>query len=315
MTPLRPAAAQSAAARLPAFRVRDLPDELPIFRHMGGSLDYAAACARVRPSRPVPKLLAFTLPKDLFEGLREAAEEAVARFGVHGWLSSEGRKDDDAYLSLSLTHNPDLQDPGIEDVHQSTLGTSVNPVNEFYYGAVQRFRKLKNTYFDTYGFRLRTPAAEVGALGEFLSQCGLSLVRSRLSVLRGKEEACGDFRFGWHRDEPVYENLRINIPLRSDRSYRLQLESKLDKPDSSSPTMSDHYLAPGKAYTFDTNRPHRVYPKAACELDRIHLVLGFSPWFRYDREADAWQPNEFYGRVHPFDIVRSGALHPALARR
>jgi hypothetical protein len=299
----------------PRFPVRELPDEKPIFRHIGERTDYAAACARVKPRRATRGVLAFTLPRELFEGLREAADAAVARHGLHGWLSAEGRNNDDPYLSLSLTHNPDLVDPGIRDVHQSTLGTSVNPMSEFYYGSVQRFRKLKNTYFDTYGFRVRTPAARAGALGDFLTQCRLSLVRSRLSVLRGTAAACASFRFGWHRDEPVFENLRINIPLRSDRSYRLQLERSLDQPDPESKTLSSHYLAPGKAYTFDTHRPHRVYPVAVSRVDRIHLVLGFSPWFRYDERADAWEPNEFYGRVHPFDIVRSGALHPALRAR
>jgi hypothetical protein len=304
-----------ASSRTPPFRVRELPDEKPIIRHIAEHSDYAAACARVAPRARPRKLFAFELSKTLFEGLRDCADEAIARYGVHGWLSAEGRNANDPYLSLSLTYNPDLKDPGISDVHQSTLGTSVNPMSEFYYGAVQRFKKLKNTYFDTYGFRLPTPAAQAGALGEFLARCGLSLVRSRLSVLRGAAPAVGVFRFGWHRDEPVYENLRINIPLRSDRSYRLQLESKLDQPDERSTSLSAHYLAPGKAYTFDTHRPHRVYPARVSTLDRVHLVLGFSPWFRYDREADAWEPNEFYGRVHPFDIVRSGALHPDLRLR
>jgi hypothetical protein len=305
----------AASPQARPFRVRDLPDEKPIIRHIVEHTDYDAACARVAPRRPVRKLLAFELPQKLFRGLRDAADEAIAKYGVHGWLSAEGRNASDPYLSLSLTCNPDLKDPGISDVHQSTLGTSVNPMSEFYYGSVQRFRKLKNTYFDTYGFRVPTPAAQTGALGEFLSQCGLSLVRSRLSVLRGTEPAVGEFRFGWHRDEPVFENLRINIPLRSDRSYRLQLESALEKPDPDSATLSEHYLAPGKAYTFDTHRPHRVYPKAISERERVHLVLGFSPWFRYDRVADSWEPNQFYGRVHPFDIVREGALHPALRLR
>jgi hypothetical protein len=304
-----------AAVRAQPFRIRDLPDEKPIIRHIAERSDYEAACARVAPLKRPRRLIAFDLPKNLFEGLREAADQAIAAHGVHGWLTAEGRSADDPYLSMSLTYNPDLEDPGITDVHQSTLGTSANQSSEFYYGSIQRFRKLKNTYFDTYGFRLPTPAAQIGALGEFLSRCRLSLVRSRLSVLRGTAAAVGEFSFGWHRDEPVYENLRINIPLRSDRSYRLQLESKLDKPDPDSPTLSAHYLAPGKAYTFDTHRPHRVYPAAASSLDRVHLVLGFSPWFRYDRAADAWEPNEFFGRLHPFDIVRSGALHPALRLR
>ena len=300
-----------AAAAAPRFRVRDLPEEMAVIKSIAQQTDYAAACKAVKPRSALQGLIALRMPRPLFEGLRDAADEAIRRHGVHGWLTAEGRSDKDRYLSLSLTHNPDLDDPGIIDVHQSTLGTSVNPKRDFYYGATQRFAKLKNTYFDTYGFRLLTPAARIGALGQFLSECRLSLVRARLSVLRGEDGPSG-FNFGWHRDEPVYENVRLNIPLRSHRNFRLQLEHRLDRPQPGSTTMSDHYLAPGKAYTFDTHRPHRVYASRACKVERVHLVLGFAPWFRYDAAVDAWQPNEFYGRVHPLDILRGGALHPAL---
>lgn len=294
------------------FRVADLPDENSTLRSMAERTDFRSACLGVAPRRPVRGVLRLALPEGRLEALKQAAVAAIERHGIHGWLSAEGRDDDGAYLSLSLTYNPQLRDPGIDDVHQSTLGSSINPGSEFFYGATQRFRKLKNTYFDTYGFRVPTPAANTGALGEFLSECRLSLVRSRLSVLRGSHGAARAFEFGWHRDEPVFENLRINIPLRSHRGFRLQLERRRERPHPRSRTMSDHHLAPGYAYTFDTHRPHRVYTKVACDVDRVHLVLGFSPWFRYDAAADAWEPNEFYGRVHPFDILRSGGLHPAL---
>lgn len=38
------------------------------------------------------------------------------------------------------------------------------------------------------------------------------LIRSRLSVLIGERGITSDFMDGWHRDEPVFENLRLNIP-------------------------------------------------------------------------------------------------------
>jgi hypothetical protein len=300
-----------STVRTAHFPVRQLPREKAAIRHIAEETDFAEACARVKPARPPRGLIGLRLPDGLLEGLRGAAEEAVSKHGVHGWLSQEGRSADDPYQSLSLTYNPDLEDPGIEDVHQSTLGSSVNRASEFYYGSTQRFKNLKDTYFDTYGFRLLTPAAKTGALGEFLSGCGLSLVRSRLSVLRGDCEEY-PFSYGWHRDEPVFENLRVNIPLYSHRSFRLQIEHERATPLAGSKTMSDHFLAPGRAYTFDTHRPHRVYANARSSADRMHLVLGFSPWLRYDAATDAWEPNEFFGRLHPFDIVRCGALHPAL---
>lgn len=295
------------------LQIASLPDETSIFRNISARADYLAACASVKPRADVRGLLALKLSKPLLEDLRAAAGDAIERHGLHGWLSKEGRAGDGAYESLSLTYNPDLEDPGVTDVHQATLGTSVNPKSEFYYGKVKRFKKLKHSYFDTYGFRLPTPAARTGALGKFIAQCGLSMVRSRLSVLRAEYRDVCNFEFGWHRDESVFENLRVNIPLFSHRSFRLQLEHVRDEPHRRSKTMSAHYLSPGWAYTFDTNRPHRVYAVSPCKVDRVHLVLGFSPWFRYDAEADSWEPNEFYGRVHPFDLVRSGELHPALS--
>ena len=299
-------------ANVRSFRVRDLPDEIALIRSIAQRTDFERACAAVKPARRVRGLIGVALPAPLLAGLKAAARQAISRHGLHGWLSAEGREENSSYVSISLTHNPDLKDSGVEDVHQSTLGTSVNPPSEFYYGSVKRFANLKNTYFDTYGFRVPTPAAGIGALGEFLSSCRLSPVRSRLSALVGAQAGAAGFHSGWHRDESVFENLRINVPLFSHRNYRLQIERERDHPDAGSTTMSEHFLAPGKAYTFDTHRPHRVYGRAPCAVDRIHLVLGFSPWFRYDRKADSWAPNEFYGRVHPFDIVRSGALHPAL---
>jgi hypothetical protein len=309
---MRAAARDSEQNAAPRFRVAALPENQSIFREISERLDFAKASARVTPRKPVPGLLGFTLPRSLLDNLRVAAEQAIASHGVHGWLTSAGRNADGAYRSLSLTYNPDLEDPGVSDVHQSTLGTSVNAESEFYYGFTKRFRKLKNTYFDTYGFRLLTPAAKIGALGDFLAACGLSLVRSRLSLLRGDSGGRCPFSFGWHRDEPVFENLRVNIPLYSQRSFRLQLEHVRETPRAGSKTMTEHYLAPGKAYTFDTHRPHRVFARAPASGDRLHLVLGFSPWLSYDRTRDSWQPNEYFGRLHPFDIVRSGALHPAL---
>lgn len=294
------------------FRVAALPEEKPVFRQIAERMGLAHDRAGVRARKPVGGLLSLALEPSLLAGLSAAAGEAIARHGLHGWLTSRGRNGDDAYVSLSLTHNPDLEDSGIEDVHQATLGTSRNEASEFFYGATGKFRKLKNTYFDTYGFRVLTPAARIGALGRFLSECGLSLIRSRLSLLKGNCGGRCSFSFGWHRDEPVFENLRVNIPLRSEPSFRLQIEHRRREPDPSSPTMREYFLAPGKAYTFDTHRPHRVYANAPAAGDRLHLVLGFSPWLRYDAAADAWLPNEFFGKVHPFDILRSGALHPGL---
>lgn len=293
------------------YPVQDAPEALTIVQHLKTQTPFAQACAAMQ-QQTSSHLLAIPLPPGLFEGLRNAAEQAIESYGLHGWLSAEGRHHDHHYQSLSLVHNPDMHDDGVHDVHQATLGTSRNPIAEFYYNAVDRHRTLKNTYFDSYGFRYRTPAAQLGELGKFLDECGLTLIRSRLSVLIGERGITSDFMDGWHRDEPVFENLRLNIPLTADPAYRLQIEHARETPQPDSDTMTEHFLAPGHAYTFNTNVPHRVYVKEPCHTPRIHLVLGFAPWFEHDAGRDSWRANRHFGATHPFDLLRSGALHPDL---
>lgn len=295
----------------PFYRVSDVPPERTIIQHIKASSDFEAQTQRC-PCPPYEGLIRLKLPAPLFARLRDAALMALESFGSFGWLSSEGRDAHDNYRSLSLTYNPDLQDPGIDDVHQSTLGTSVNANSEFFYNSTQRFKTLKHTYFDTYGFRKTTPAAQLGGLGEFLSQCGLNLVRSRLSVIHGEQGETADFSTGWHRDERVFENLRVNIPLTSDEAYRMQVEPSLAEPDPASNSLREYHLTPGYAYSLNTNLPHRVYARTRTNTPRIHLVLGFAPWLRYDDEADAWTPNAYYGEINPLDMLRKGLLHPEL---
>jgi hypothetical protein len=296
---------------LPRFLVQDVPPERTIIQHIKASSDFEAQMAQ-HPCAPFEGLMQMKLPDAVFAGLRDAAMQALDSFGAFGWLSSEGRDAEDAYRSLSLSYNPDLHDPGIEDVHQSTLGTSVNTSREFFYGSTQKFTALKHTYFDTYGFRKHTPAARTGGLGEFLSKCGLSLVRSRLSVIYGEQGATREFATGWHRDERVFENLRVNIPLTSDAAYRMQIEPELEQPDAGSTSMREYHLHPGYAYSFNTNLPHRVYAREASNQPRVHLVLGFAPWLRYAEEDDAWAPNRHYGRINPLDLLREELLHPQM---
>jgi len=299
----------SAARGALRFPVNSLPEGNSIIESLAWRTDYREQCAAIKPRRAVRGLISCRLPADLFEGLRAAADEAIARYGLHGWLRQDGRDPDDQ-PSISLTYNPDLVEEEIADVHQSSLGSVRLPHTWPWSEKVPPMRKFKHTFFDGYGFRRLTPAARVGALGKFLGECRLSLIKSRIAVLRGSAGADA-FATGWHCDEPVFENLRVNIPLRATPGYRLQLDSRA-RPDPRSRTMTEHYLRPGRAYSWDTRRLHRACVKQAGGADRVHLVLGFAPWFRYDARRDAWEPNEFFGRVHPFDILRSGGLHPAL---
>ena len=55
-----------------------------------------------------------------------------------------------------------------------------------------------------------------------------------------------------------------------------------------------------------------MFCRGRTQATRIHLVLGFAPWFDYIAAEEAWIANEFFGRLHPFDMVAEGLLNPGI---
>ena len=283
------------------FPLRDVPETMTAFAHLARHTPYRAAVRRMVGRQGGFRLLEMDLPRGLVEDLRLAVVDAMKRYGHAGWRSKEGESA--RYGGFSLVANPDHGD-GL-DPHVGTLGSPLNAAHEFYYNQRDGHLPVKNSYFDTYGFRHRTAASRHGALGEFLDGLSRSLVRSRVGIIYGENVDPDDANYranaGWHRDEPVYQNLRVNIPLQTDDSFVLEIEGEPPR-----------HLAPGKAYSWDTHIPHRVYCRGRSPLQRIHLVLGLAPWFDYLASEDAWRPNGFFGEVHPFDMLRAGEVHPLI---
>ena len=108
-------------------------------------------------------------------------------------------------------------------------------------------------------------------------------------------------RFSPEYEKTVFENLRINIPIKTDETFMFQL---LGKPPE--------HLEYGNMYSWDTNLAHRVFPTTDDVNRRVHLVLGFSPWFDYNEEEDSWTSNEFFGELHPIDMLLNGHVHDSI---
>lgn len=284
-----------------AIRRADVPPGMTMFQYIRSRTDYDAAIAAVKPR--VGRRRRYVLAIDGVDlgRLRAQVEAAVASLGFRGWRHSGGESR--TYGGLSLTCNPHHQD-GL-DPHASTLGTPRNARDAFFWNSTGGHAQLRDGYFDSYGFCTRTPLAREGELGAFIDGFALSLVRSRVGIIPGAAVDADDPGYlaneGWHRDEPVFETLRVNIPLATDPGFVFQMAGE-----------PAYHLEVGRAYTWDTNRPHRVYCRARTPAMRIHLVLGFAPWFDYRAEESCWVANRHFGKVHPFDLVADGLLHPAL---
>lgn len=274
--------------------VKKVPDPSSVWRYVKDTTDIEALANALTPETDPSNLINLNHSFDIGQ-LSKITLDALDQFGFHGWRYSEGQGQD--YGGLSLSYNPEYQEDC--DPNQQTLGTQNNNAAEFFYGQTQKFKSVRNSYFDTYAFRKYPPCVSETGLKDFLTGFKRSSVRGRLAVINSQYVPAEHRpKFGWHKDEPVWENLRINIPIKTDETFMFQLLGK--KPE---------HLAYGNMYSWDTNLAHRVFPTTDEVNSRVHLVLGFSPWFDYDEEADAWVSNEFFGEMHPIDMLVNGHVH------
>jgi hypothetical protein len=228
--------------------------------------------------------------------IQEACKDAIEKFGFNTWQNNVGG--DHGYGGLSLVYNPDYIDTTI-NTNAQTLGTARNSPEQFFYGSIENFETIRNTYFDSYSFRLYSPCVTESKLYNFIKDFKRSPIRSRLATIKSENvpEAVRA-KYGWHKDEPIFENLRINIPITTDDTYMFQLAKQ-----------TPVHLDIGNMYSWDTHLPHRVFPTTNEQKTRTHLVLGFSPWFDYNPKDDSFTSNEFYGKMHPIDMLINGHVH------
>lgn len=238
------------------------------------------------------------------QALADAVAAAQAAYPLSQFAST-GDKQSHAYESISLAFNPDS---ATNPMH-STLGSAALTPAEHYYATaatVEKVGPLLNSYYDTYGFRLPTTAASQ-ELALLTSKLKRSLVRSRLSVMRAGSAVTSALQWGWHKDESVFENLRINIHVTDSPDHRIQVMREDRKPATlNDAALTEHQFEVGYGYSWDTHLPHRACSVGVPRQDRTAIVLGVAPWFDYDAEADAWTPNEFFGRKHPLAMLLDG---------
>lgn len=209
--------------------------------------------------------------------------------GLQGWKNIKGESNH--YRGFSLTYNPTFFDKDQSMYHQS-WGSNLLMQNYGRKNGLGNHSFIKNTYYDSYGFR-STPSIITQELHYLFNKFTCSLVRSRVAFLNLHKCPINDT--GWHVDEPPYHLFRVNIPLQTSEEYILEIKgsdefgNRLD--------LSKH-LTVGNAYIWNTRIPHRVCINKPCLNldDRIHMVLGFSPWFDYVGAEDAFVKSKLHGQ-------------------
>lgn len=282
---------------------KEIPLHSTVFGWLKERTHYAEAIKDIKSPLANGELLQIPLPMAP-DYLRAGVQSAIKKHGLHGFVSSDYTETDPAYANMSLTWNPRSPTPQ----HQSTLGSPHLTRAEHFYGSPElmaRLPQVRDSYYDSYGFCTPTQAMRED-LGRLHSRLKRTMVRSRISVVRAGRVEPTRFGFGWHRDEEVFQNLRLNIPVVTAPEHRLQIMRDNRFPEPENADCNDYFLDIGSIYSLDTNIPHRPCTNAVSRIDRAHIIIGISPWFDYFEQEDAWAPNEFFGKKHPLQMLLDG---------
>ncbi len=238
---------------------------------------------------------------------------------------------DKGYLGMGLTYNPnhiDLTMDPLVDPHEQVQGNhnpghqgtkefgsnSGNPYSRVTDPEARRRAVKLNSHYDTYSMAYRTEGSRHGYLGTFLDSLKRSMVRSSIRIINaaargqqmGPDGAVNSVHragVSWHVDESMFENLRINIAVKTDPMFVLEQHHRKGE--------LFHLEAP-YAYSWDTGVPHRAYAtqQTAEPFYRTHIMLGLAPWWDFDEATGTWTQNEFHGKKHPWDMLVDGDIIP-----
>jgi hypothetical protein len=174
---------------------------------------------------------------------------------------------------------------------------------------LSQYHKEKDAYFDTWSFTDWTNAAIESGIKTITESANCQVLRSRVAWQRGefrdyriddKNYESGNDRWTWHSDEPIVHNTRVVIPIQTTKAYAMEIAKN-----------GPRVLDKGYAYTWDTNIVHRQLQVDNTDTsDRIYVILGFNPWFNWLPEEQAWESNDFYGKMHPLDMMIEGLILP-----
>jgi hypothetical protein len=217
--------------------------------------------------------------------------------GLVGW-KTKGHEDR-FYRGFSLTYNPDYYDADVS-IHHQTWGSELLTQNFGKIKGLGEHSFIKNTYYDTYAFRKMPPAVEKH-LSILKEKFSFPIFRSRVAFydafLRRPNLN------GYHVDEPPVHMFRINIPLQTSAEHILEIKGT-DEFGNCLDLVQ--HLEVGKAYIWNTRIPHKVDVTRPVfqRQDRIHLVIGLSPWIDYDPETDLYSTSKCYG-MSMVDIIKN----------
>lgn len=275
------------------WRHKDVPLTTTVIDYIKSQSDWELAVSAV--GTQFEPTLSADIKIEHLEILREV-HELYREVGAVSWASQPRIN----LYGISLNCNPDH---AREDWKLGSFGNCrYRSYSSYeYYKAVNadKINRIKGDYLDSLGFRATLP--EIGGkpyLSALFGSFKVPVVRSTARTLNGSlcfKTMPGDG--GLHVDDSPFEVLRLNICLSNNGCFGLQY--------------MDHqpiFTEPGGNVVVNTDIRHRAYIKDNSDFLRTNLIIGVTPWLNYDKQKDTWSLNEYFGKLHPYDMVKQGLI-------
>jgi hypothetical protein len=273
----------------------EIPSDTTVIEHIKKQTDWPGAISAVGGHRFEPHLSVPSLKVDagsIHKEINQLYKEVVAV----SWQSQESLN----IYGLSLTYNPQHQP--IDWKSKSFGNSRYRKFSSYeYYKAVNAdtANQIKDDYLDGLGFRKILPQVKAYKnLYSLLSNFKFPIVRCTSRTINGAlcyPTQAGDG--GLHTDDSPFEILRVNVSITNNGDFGLQYGCA-----------EPIFTKPGDNLVVNTDVRHRAYIRQHNDFLRTNLVIGITPWLDYDQEKDSWSLNKYFGKVHPYDIVKQGLL-------
>lgn len=273
----------------------DVPNNLTVINYIKSKLNWSEAVNAVGG-------VSYEIVNQPIKTINNSANilcdiyDVYTELGAVNWQS----RDSCQLYGLSLTYNQNNPESNWK------LGSfghpRYQPLGKFeYYTAVEadQVNRVKGDYLDSLGFRtINDSVKKRQSLFELLNifSCGVHRVTSRTingNCVYPTMPGIG----GMHRDESQFESLRLNVCISNNGCFGLQY---ID--------MEPSYPSVGDINFINTDVMHRPFINSKCDFQRTHLIINISPWLNYHKDSDSWSPNEYFGKVHPVDMVKQGLI-------
>lgn len=267
-----------------SFKITDIPDDKSIHQFLLENTDLLQQGQRFEKAYPT---CLRHLKKDLplnFDDLKRDVLEVLCHKPPTPYSPLENLESD-SYTSLFLTKNPYSKHPLINEA-----AAKENKTTELGYS------KGKNSISDYIANNQKSEVAQYKSIATLFDKLKRQFIGSRIAILDGSNPQTLKLNFQWHTDAPIFLSTRINIPVVSDKNFGIQIMS-VDKKKH-----ANFELETGYVHLYNTGHYHRPTNKALNDTKRINLIVSVMPWFNIDHDDQVIYANEYYGKLHPFEM-------------